>query len=229
MLCTDLTLVKDLGEHSYAEPLKCRCWTCEICLPIRRRQLKRMARDGRPNTFLTLTVNPEEGESPEERACALVDAWRRLRRAAMRRYGYPRLPFLAVFERTRAGEPHLHVLLRVRWLDQSWLSAEMKRMINAPIVDIRRVKGKRQAAAYVAKYVGKKPTHFEGTKRYWRSQDYLRPVRGQKPVMDAEQPVFRVVALNFFKYIRQLYDCGYNISNDGRQVRWDHSQPILGP
>lgn len=49
----------------------------------------------------------------------------------------------------------------------------MDARMNAPIVDIRRVKGAKEAAAYVSKYVGKEPTVFEGTKRYWRSQDWI--------------------------------------------------------
>ena len=175
MLCREWTLVKHSLGVLTAEPLKCKCWTCDYCAPFRRRQLVTKGRLGQPDTFLTLTVNPAVGTSPDDRARSLADAWRKLRRRAMAHYGYKKLPFLAVFERTKAGEPHLHILLRVKWLSQSWLSDQMRDLIGAPIVDIRRVLGARQIANYIAKYVGKQPESFEHTKRYWCSQDWALP------------------------------------------------------
>lgn len=172
VLCRDWTVVKERAGVTTAEPLKCRCWSCDYCQPARINQLKGLARAGAPDTFLTLTANPKRGHSPDDRARGLARAWRLLRLRAMRHYGYRSLPFLAVFEKTKRGEPHLHILLRVRWLDQRWVSAQMRGLTSAPICDIRRVKGAKQAAAYVAKYVGKEPCPFKGTKRYWRSQDW---------------------------------------------------------
>ena len=172
VLCREWTLVKQSQGVTTAEPLKCRCWTCDYCQPIRLRQLKGMARAGAPDTFLTLTVNPATGHTAAERARDLAKAWRLIRKRAMRRYGYKAIPFLAVFEKTKRGEPHLHILMRVKWLDQRWVSDVMRELIGAPIVDIRRVHSAKQAAAYVAKYVGKDPVTFAGCKRYWRSQDW---------------------------------------------------------
>lgn len=172
VLCREWTLVKETGGVTTAEPLKCRCWTCDYCQPIRLRQLKGMARAGAPDTFLTLTVNPQTGHTPDERARDLAKAWRLIRKRAIRRYAYAVIPFLAVFEKTKRGEPHLHILMRVKWLDQRWVSDVMRELIGAPIVDIRRVRSAKQAAAYVAKYVGKDPMTFNGCKRYWRSQDW---------------------------------------------------------
>lgn len=83
------------------------------------------------------------------------------------------LPFLAVFEATKLGEPHLHILCRADWVDQRWLSAIMKEQIGAPIVDVRRVRQGDRALLYVSKYIGKSPHRFSGTKRYWTSLDYI--------------------------------------------------------
>jgi len=131
---------------------------------------------GKPTTLLTITVNPDHLDSPHARAVELSHAWRRLRRAIMKRQKLEALPFIAVFERTKKGEPHLHILLRAPFIPQRWVSAWLKREIGAPVCDIRRVKGTSQAAAYIAKYVGKDPQRFVGTKRYWSSQDYdVRP------------------------------------------------------
>jgi hypothetical protein len=177
VLCREMSLVKrgtpsEFCETMEVKALTCKCWTCEYCAPRRRSQLRALAHRGKPNTFLTLTVNPSYGDGPDHRAQELRKALVYLRRAARKKYGYERIPFLAVFERTKRGEPHLHILLRVQWLDQKWISAIMKERMDAPIVDIRRVKGEKEAAAYVSKYVGKDPVAFKGCKRYWRSQDW---------------------------------------------------------
>ena len=152
-----------------------------------------MAADGAPDTFLTLTANPKCFESPDARAQALVKAWRTIRRRAQKKYGYDSIPFLAVFEATKRGEPHLHILLRVKWLDQEWLSAQLEELTGAKIVDIRRVKGRRQAAAYVTKYVGKSPGAFEGCKRYWKSQDYIIKDEADEETDDYDPSEWEVV------------------------------------
>ena len=175
MLCTDLTLVNVQPDQVRVMPLKCRCWSCDLCQPMRKAQLVAQALNGQPNTFITLTSNPRVGKSPEFRARLLVKAWRKIRRAARKKYGYKSLPFMAVFEATKTGEPHLHILAYVKWIDQSWLSSQMKQHTNAPIVDIRRIQDQGRAAHYVTKYIGKEPHHFKGTKRYWTSLDWQVP------------------------------------------------------
>jgi len=96
----------------------------------------------------------------------------------MRRYKLKAFDFMAVFEATQAGTPHLHILARVRWIDQKWLSDTMNDLIQSPIVDIRRIDNRGRAVAYVTKYVGKCPTQFGHSKRYWKSKCYeQRPDR----------------------------------------------------
>lgn len=175
MLCTDLTLVNVQPDQIMVMPLRCRCWSCDHCQPMRKAQLVAQALNGQPNTFITLTSNPKVGKSPEDRARLLVTAWRKIRRDARKKYGYKSLPFMAVFEATKKGEPHLHILAYVKWLDQAWLSSRMKKYADAPIVDVRRIEHQGRMAMYVSKYVGKEPHHFKGTKRYWTSLDWVVP------------------------------------------------------
>jgi len=82
------------------------------------------------------------------------------------------LPFFAVFERTVAGAPHLHIALRPPFLPQAWLSAQMQRILKSPIVDIRQVQQTRGLARYLGKYIGKDAHKFGTCKRYWSSADY---------------------------------------------------------
>lgn len=172
ILCTEHTLVNYSAERIVAQPLYCRSWQCDICQPRRQAQLVAAAKRGRPDTFITLTSNPARFASPVERAKALADAWRIVVKRAKRKYGYETLPYLCVFEATKAGEPHLHILARCKWIDQAWLSDQMRALTGAPIVDIRRVISTDKAAHYVAKYVGKEPHHFATCKRYWSTRDF---------------------------------------------------------
>lgn len=128
--------------------------------------------DGNPSTFITLTVNPAHGQSPEGRARELVNAWRIVVKRARRKFTKAALEYLAVFEETKKGEPHLHIVCRAPYIPQPWLSEQMNELIEAPIVDIRRVGSKAGVAKYVAKYVAKGPTTFGTLKRYWSSSGY---------------------------------------------------------
>jgi hypothetical protein len=204
-ICREWLLVKTIGSVATAEPLRCRSWACEFCAPDRRKQLIAQAIGGLPNTFITLTITPNVGQSPDHRARMLVAAWRTIRRWATSEHAQidplelenwrnhqlwrsnpsrPRdilgrehpdngtVPFMAVFERTKKGEPHLHILARAEWVPQGWLSKCCASLLCSPVVDVRRITNRAKMAAYVAKYCGKDPASFGTVKRYWCSQDY---------------------------------------------------------
>lgn len=229
MYCEEWVLVKRQGGVLTAQPLKCKCWSCELCAPMRARQLIRSAFMGRPDMFLTLTVNPARFHDAHERARMLARAWRLLRLRAMRKYKYKSLPFLAVFEKTKAGEPHLHILLRCKWMSQRWLSEQMDALIGAPIVDVRRVDGVKKIAAYVAKYVGKDPTRFVGAKRYWSSQDYELPDPREDENPPWEEPSFGVHKCSMFMFLKDIRNTGFVMVSMTNGVAtliydWEHSR-----
>lgn len=222
MICREWVLVKVLDQVLTAEPLKCKCWHCEYCQPIRCSQLKHLATMGQPDTFLTLTVNPERGIDADERARDLARAWRSLRLRAMRRYGYRSLPFLAVFERTKNNEPHLHILLRCKWLDQKWLSRQMLHLIDAPIVDIRRASTKSKVCHYIAKYVGKEPSSFKGTKRYWTSRDYELPDPREEEAPPWDDVLFKVEKMPLASFLESARLTGFVVYKVAREVHFLH-------
>lgn len=133
--------------------------------------------------FLTLTVNPARYETPDAAARDLKTAWVNLRRAMERDHGVKKPPFIAIFEATKKGWPHLHVLMRCRFISQKWYSDTMRRLIGAPIVDVRFIQDTGRVAAYVSKYVSKAPEAFNHCKRWWRSHDYA--------IEEEEAPAFR--------------------------------------
>lgn len=180
MLCSEAILVNQGPTEGHATILRCKRWHCDLCNPFNHRRIKRLAREGLPNVFLTLTVNPARYETPDAAARDLKTAWVNLRRAMERSFEIKHPPFIAIFEKTKTGWPHLHILMRCRFIAQKWYSDTMKRLIGAPIVDVRFIQDTGRVAAYVAKYVSKAPEMFAHCKRWWRSHDYS---------IDADEPV----------------------------------------
>lgn len=82
------------------------------------------------------------------------------------------LPYLAFLERTKRGEPHLHILIRAPYIPQDWLSEQMTDLLGSPVVWIEAIKGSKHAIAYVTKYVTKAPAQWGNKKRYWQSRNW---------------------------------------------------------
>ncbi len=182
MLCSESSMVNTGWDGIQAVSLRCRSWGCPLCCESRRAQLIALARSGKPTTFITLTVNPAFGSSQYDRARRLADAWRTIVRRAKAKYGYKTIPYLCVFEATKKGEPHLHILARVEWISQKWMSKQMDELMKAPVVDIREVKDPKTIAFYITKYCGKEPHRFDSCKRYWSTRDWeLTPFEKTAP------------------------------------------------
>jgi len=92
----------------------------------------------------------------------------------------PRIAWFGFMERTQAGEPHVHILLRAPFIPQDWISEQMERLISAPIVWIEAIEHVGKAVRYVTKYVGKAPAQFGRLKRYWQSLNWLSEHREKK-------------------------------------------------
>ena len=182
--CGERTLASTVEGVKTAITLRCRSWGCADCAPQRKRQLVAKGISGSPNRLITLTSRHRKDQTPEDAAKALVRAWRIIRSTIKKKNPREKVEFLAVFEETKTGWPHLHILVRSAWLDQRWLSAQMARLTDSPIVDIRAVHNQRGVASYVSKYIGKAPGKFGTLKRYWTSQAYelINKIAGRKKV-----------------------------------------------
>lgn len=172
MYCGEQTAVKYEGRKRTAVSLRCRSWNCEDCADVRKRQLIAEVMSGSPTKFITLTIRRTKDGDPIAAARKLSQAWRKLRLRIMRKYGWRKLPFFAVFEPHVSGWPHMHIAARCGWIDQKWLSAQMLELLDSPVVGIEAVRDKRKVGWYVAKYMGKGTSKFGTSKRYWQSADY---------------------------------------------------------
>ncbi len=204
MYCSEWSLVNHQPSEITVVPLRCHCWHCEECRPIRTARLVEEARAGKPTLFITLTSkNPGFG-SPAAAAVVLAHAWREVRRRYVKEHGPGSLPFLAVFERTKKGWPHMHIVARAKWLSKVWLSNTMLELIGSPEVDVRAVHEKSKIAAYITKYISKNPERYEGTKRYWRSLDWLTPPDPDDPPARNRGAVWEVHECHWRTLARQI-------------------------
>lgn len=172
MYCGERLLTHSEPDHKVAITLRCRSWCCPDCAPQRQRQLIAKAISGHPNRFITLTSKRTAGAKPEHAAKRLVEAWRAVIKAAKRVNPRTQPQYLAVFEATASGWPHLHILYRGPWISQKWLSKRMAKLNDSPVCWIEKVGSKSRCAKYVAKYTAKGPGRFGTLKRYWTSGSY---------------------------------------------------------
>lgn len=221
MLCNECTSVNRNNFEGRASILRCKRWRCDMCRDFNRWNVIKAARRGKPTTFLTLTCNPLIYDCPDEAARDLVNGWFNLRRLIRRKFKVKSVPFIAVFERTKLGWPHMHILMRAPYVPQGWISKQMARLIGAPICDIRALQDQGRAAAYVAKYIGKDLSAFVGCKRWWRSHDYqvekeeeyVKVYYGQKT---------EIINVNYEAYKASVLKYGGLIADEG--VSWFYFQ-----
>ena len=180
MLCREACIVKEYSDRIEVATLYCRNWSCDICAPRRQAEVAEQIRQGKPTTFLTLTIPSGQGRTPTTACEALKGAFVELIRQIRRREPDADIQYFAVVERTKRGWPHLHVAARMPFVPQGWVSDVMASLIGAPVVDIRRVRSQKGVAKYLSKYLTKGLEKFGSLKRYWKSQGWLIP-NGDEP------------------------------------------------
>lgn len=121
---------------------------------------------------MTLTVNSKNYDCPDDAAADLKKGLRLLRLSLKRHPRLRNFEFIAVFEQHESGWPHLHLLCRAKYIPWRWLRQRWKSVTGSYQLDIRKIKGGRDAARYVAKYIGKDLSPFAHCKRWWRSHGY---------------------------------------------------------
>lgn len=209
-------LVETWNEtEAIGHALLCKRWTCPTCVAMRCAQLREQAASGNPTTFLTLTSKVIEGKDPALAARELVHAWRMIVQRGRREKLFDKLPYLAVFEETKQGWPHLHILLRAPFISQRWLSARMEQYAGSPIVDIRKVDSAKHAAWYIAKYVSKAAWRWEGCKRYWSTRDWRQVEKLWATVADPLRRSWAIIERFWFMRIEELRRKGYHVEATG--------------
>lgn len=140
-----------------------------------------------------------------------------------------RLPYLAVVEATKRGEPHLHILSRLRWVDQKWLSRQASKLLGAPVVDVRRCTSRSSVALYVAKYIGKAPHRFATVKRYWSTRSWEQGKGKDKGRGGRDREGWKIVRLPLSELRTLLLYSKYRVVMDGELLVATPCNPSTGP
>ncbi len=211
MLCSEAISVNQNSKGGKATILTCKRWSCPICHPVNRRKVIRLGKRGKPEKFMTLTVNPHLFDTPDQAARAMRDAFAKLIRLIRKKNPNRTIEYLRVFEKTKLGWPHLHILMRAPWIGQKWLSETWRELSGAFIVDIRAVDNVEKAVWYVVKYIGKELAKFEGVQRWFRSKNWNEPETDIDPpkVFGAYRTKIEGAAhLNWWKIIQDVRNKG---------------------
>jgi hypothetical protein len=219
MMCGEAMLLSEAGRVGRAVTLCCKQWDCDHCRPLLQRKLARLIIDLKPTLFATLTISAHWHGSPEERAEMLKRDWGKIRDRANRKFR-TKIDFVAVFEVTDRGEPHLHLSVAncpVRpKIFRQFLRECLQLPKGSPRVAVKHVYG----VAGLARYLSKAPTLFAGRQRYWTS-------RGWRRVPDVPVDMFDtvgVVRATPRTVERMLRAAGYTIT--GRTPRRiEYAQP----
>lgn len=127
-------------------------------------------------TLLTLTCNPKRHPHVDNAYLHTSAAVNFLFKRIRRRWPDARIEYFLVWERTKRGWPHAHLLLRAPFIPQKWLSRVWEELTGAPVVDIRQVHQSQQVVSYIAKYLSKDPQAPKGMKRFRCSRRFFNHV-----------------------------------------------------
>ena len=159
-------------------PAPCNKWGCAWCGPRRVKKLKAILGKARCDRFMTLTCSPKCWADPQSAFTAMSRAFSLLMKSIRRRTPGAQTHYILVWEETKAGWPHLHVIIEGPYIPQAWLSSEWFRLTGARVVDIRKVKNSVGIGSYLAKYLTKALAAPKGFRR-WR---HGRTLPGGQPL-----------------------------------------------
>jgi len=182
-----------------------------------RRKISRALTDTPVTAFLTLTCSRRAHPDPDQAFLTLSEAVNKLFKRIRRYRPAAQTEFFLVWERTKAGWPHAHVLLRAPFLPQQWLSDQWRGLVSSPIIDIRAVSDARAAASYIAKYLSKDPQAPAGMKRYRSSRSFFAGQTLSQLLRPHQPGLWRVVRLSPAELAQRWWFAGrrVHLSNSG--------------
>lgn len=146
---------------------QCHLRWCPMCAQVRQTYISHQVKDWIKGTsyakFITLTVRSED-QPISEQINHLYDSFKRLRKSKpwrSRITGGVWFFQITLNLKTQMWHPHLHVIAIGKFYSKRKLSADWLSITgDSPIVDIKAVKDKEQAAQYAARYSAK-PANLE--------------------------------------------------------------------
>lgn len=174
-ICPKGTISLTSGTAVKLFPARCNRWLCPDCGPRKARRLRGRLSRTSPNRFVTLTLKASPETPPLELLAAANRAWSILWRRLRRKWPNEPLGYAKVVELTKAGTPHLHILLQSPYINQRWLSGQWRELTGSFIVDIRKVKSQRMLTGYLTSYLTKSLQVPQGARKWSASNGWVPP------------------------------------------------------
>ena len=219
-LCTSELAVKAETASGEAFSIRCKRWSCPVCREVNRRKVIQIAKDAKPRALLTLTVSSTQYPGIPEAALALKRGLRLLRLRLKRHPKLTNFQFLAVFEKHKSGHPHLHLVIKGKFIPWAELKAAWEAITGSTGIYIQFIRSTGQAAAYCAKYIGKDLAQFEGCKRWWRSHGFIE-AKAEDYSKDHPRERWERTAFGLFALIDGMEAAGWIVERQrGERFRW---------
>lgn len=216
MLCGDASLVNHGDRAIRAITMWCRMWRCDNCFIMRKARLIKDVAAGEPTKLLTLTTRRVEGGDPDAEARRQGHCFAQLIRLIKKRYPGQELAYFIVREATKEGWPHMHVALRAPYIPWEWLRDTWLELTGSPGVHIKAIWDSKNAAKYLAKYIGKDPHRFGTTKRYWHSRNWFDPRPDPRPPIGDWNSKWFIVNQQLGQLAELAWMKGWELSMKGR-------------
>lgn len=187
-------------------PIRCKSWDCKPCSKRKAYAASMRIASGMPTKFITLTHKPDQRLTSPEAFAHAKAALSRLVKRIRRQFGV--FEYCAIWELTKAGNPHVHIAARCAYIPQPWLSHAWRILAGAPIVDIRAVKSPHRIASYVIKYMLKSPAltvnALGGGRLIQVSQHYLPDAKQSDHERTWEKWTWKWIDIDFYRVCLRL-------------------------
>jgi hypothetical protein len=145
--------VSPKGNQILVIPMTCKSWGCPRCAKKKKAVWIRRLVSGRPQREMMLSIPAYMNTDTKATAIRLKKAFTNL--VARIRKTYGELEYALVWELTKKGTPHLHVLTRGTYIPQSWLSTNWKELSGGTYTWISKVHTATAHALHLCKYLHK--------------------------------------------------------------------------
>lgn len=208
--CGQWSIVGYREDGTYVvHPLRCRSWSCPYCAKRNAYRLLQRLEATPVHSLMTLTCNPRGYQTPDEAFLRMSVALNSFFKRVRRQWPDAQIEYFAVWERTKKGWPHVHLLMRAPYLPQRWVSGVWNELTGAKVVDIRRVYQAATAIHYIAKYLSKDPQVPPGYKRYRSSRHFFAPFVPEPPPGSPEVLGWQLQKVHPQQLIDKLATDGY--------------------
>jgi len=197
-------------------PMFCHKWTCPRCSKRKASVWRSIAQRGKPERFITLTLKADENKDVIQYAKEGKKAFAKLVQKLRRRYEV--FEYMLVWELTKKGTPHIHMLQRGTWIPKQVLSDLWCSLTGSFIVDIKRIHRSNEVARYITKYMGKSIAEcsevLNGLRMLQKSKNYvIEPLPeeergGDEDIEDIDSWIFcSATPRELLEVAKELFGC----------------------